>query len=321
METALSADFALIKAWKADRLGNLVFHKTAANFNVPMCKAARKSIVEVEEIVDVGHLDPNQIDVPSIYVHIFYQGEYFEKPIANLHLQQQDSCDHQSSKKLTVRDRIAKRAARELDIGSYVNLGVGIPLLVTGHISPDQHIIFHSENGIIGMGSYPANREQADPDLINAGKEPIMALPGAAIFASDESFAIIRGGHLQVTILGAMQVSQYGDLANWTIPGKLVMGMGGAMDLVSSHVSGTKVLVTTEHNTKSGEPKIVTQCDYPLTGPKCVDMIITEKAVFRVHPEHGLTLLELASGETVESIVRSTGAEFKVSPNLRTIPE
>ncbi|KPM11324.1 succinyl-CoA:3-ketoacid-coenzyme A transferase 1, mitochondrial-like protein [Sarcoptes scabiei] len=318
LEEALSAEFGLIKAWKADREGNLVFRKTTANLNIPMCKAADCSVVEVEEIVDVGEIDPEHIHVPSIYVNTFFKGEFYEKPVEKMVFKAEGS---DSPPKLdSVREKIAKRAVLELKNGMYVNLGIGIPVLVSNFLPSNMHITFHSENGIIGMGPYPL-KSQIDPDLINAAKEPVTAIPGTAYTSSDESFALIRGGHLDVTMLGAMQVSQHGDLANWMIPGKLVKGMGGAMDLVSSHVSGTKVVVTMEHNSKNGEPKIVSKCSLPLTGQKCIDTIITEKAVFKVDPNEGLTLIEIAEDQTLQTIKEVTGCDFEVSNDLKPIQQ
>ncbi|KAH7640379.1 succinyl-coa:3-ketoacid-coenzyme a transferase 1 [Dermatophagoides farinae] len=318
MEEALTADYALIKAWKADHEGNVVFRKTTANFNIPMCKAADHSIVEVEEIVDVGQLNPEHIHVPSIYVKTIFKGEHFEKPIEKMIFREEGSGG--TSKLDTVRERIARRAVLELQNGMYVNLGIGMPVLVANYLPENMKITFHSENGILGMGPYPLKSE-IDPDLINAAKEPVTSIPGTSYTSSDESFAIIRGGHLDVTMLGAMQVSQYGDLANWMIPGKLVKGMGGAMDLVSSHVSGTRVVVTMEHNSKNGESKIVSKCSLPLTGQNCVDTIITEKAVFRVHPEDGLTLIEIADDQTVQTVTDATAANFKIASDLKPMQQ
>jgi len=172
-----------------------------------------------------------------------------------------------------------------------------------------------SENGILGLGGYPSNDSEVDADLINAGKETVTVVPGASYFDSAESFAMIRGGHVHMSILGAMPVSKFGDLANYMIPGVLVKGMGGAMDLVSAN--GTKVVITMEHTAKGGKHKILNNCTLPLTGKQCVDMIITEKGVFTVDPEKGLTLTEIADGVTVQEIIESTGCEFQVASDLK----
>lgn len=317
LEEAIKGDFSFVKAYKADTSGNLMFRMSARNFNAAMCKASRTSIVEVEEIVETGQLDPDHIHVPGVYVKRLFKGSSYQKRIENMTTKENMMPKDLTNKKPAqlIREKIARRAALELRDGMHVNLGIGIPVLATNFLPPDVKVSFQSENGLMNMGPYPPESE-VDADLINAAKETVSILPGASFFSSDESFAIIRGGHLDVTILGGMQVSASGDLANWMVPGKLVKGFGGAADLAAASVSGTRVIVVMEHCSKDGKSKIVEKCDLPLTGSGCVDMIITEKGVFRFLPDRGLTLTELSEGVTLDDMEQATACQFSVDENL-----
>jgi 3-oxoacid CoA-transferase len=325
-ESWLKADFAIIKAWKGDAAGNLIFKGTAQNFSPMMAAAGKITIAEVEELVTTGSLDPAQIHTPGIYVQRIFQGKNYEKRIEQRTIAPAiESSKRPNEKEIAQeaktplpigqgldKNQIAKRIAREVKDGYYVNLGIGIPTLVANYIPEGINAVLQSENGLLGIGPFPTV-DKVDPDLINAGKQTVTVLDGSALFSSAESFAMIRGGHVDLTILGAMEVSENGDIANWKIPGKMVKGMGGAMDLVAS---AENIIVAMQHVNKAGESKLLKTCSLPITGLRCVKKIVTELAVLEIMPEGGFKLLERAPGISVEHIKNSTEGKLIIEGEI-----
>lgn len=313
-EEALHGDYALVRAWKGDAEGNLVFRKTSRNHNPAVATAGKITIAEVEELVPNGHIAPDDIHIPGIYVQRIVQGApcHLEKTI------ERPAFAGEAVQGLTPdRERIARRAAMELSDGDYVNLGIGMPTLVSNYVPDGVEITLQSENGMLGVGPFP-HRGQEDADLINAGKQPVTELAGTSYFSADTSFGMIRGGHCQVTVLGSMEVAANGDMANYLIPGKLVKGMGGAMDLVSSPA---RVIVMMEHRDRKGNSKVLPTCSLPLTGVGVVSTLVTECAVFDFKPDgSGMILKEIAPGMTLDELTEITAAPFEVSPDLKEMP-
>ncbi|OCF38032.1 3-oxoacid CoA-transferase [Kwoniella heveanensis BCC8398] len=329
-EPAIHGDVAILRAWKVDRAGNCVFRYTTRAFGPLVAKAAKLTIVEAENIVDIGEINPMDIDLPGIYVDRIVPATVDKQielkttrdesenvsPSSGDEARPSESESPKEAKAREARERIGKRASKELFDGAYVNLGVGIPVLAANYLPEGQKVWIQSENGILGMGPYPLE-DEVDADIINAGKETVTLVPGASVFDSSESFGMIRGGHVDISILGAMEVAANGDLANYMIPGKLIKGMGGAMDLVSNP-NETKIVVVTTHTDKHGKSKVLERCTLPLTGAGVVSRIITDLAVFDVDRSNGggLTLIETAEGVTVDEIKAKTEAKFKVAETL-----
>ena len=299
----LRADVAFVRAWQADEAGNLVYRRTEQNFNPLMATAADLVIAEVEEIVPLGQLAPDQIHTPGSFVDVLVQAHTTLEELGS-----SASIEGSGKKASDRRMRIAERTLAELQPGDVVNLGVGIPTLVADLITPEHGLILHTENGMMGVGPAP-ERGGAMEYPVNAGKQPVTALPGASYFDSAASFAMIRGGHIDVSIMGGLQVDAQGNLANWAIPGRPLLGVGGAMDLASG---ARRLIVTMTHTSRSGKPKIVPETTLPNTAIGAVDMVITELAVFRF-VEGRLTLTELLGDATLEEVRAGTSAEFVVA--------
>ena len=298
---ALRANVAFIRAWMADTAGNLVYRMTEQNFNRAMATAADLVIAEVETIVPVGQLDPNQIHTPGLYVDYLVQAHTTLEDLGS-----SASVESSAKKVDDVRMNIARRALAELKQGDVVNLGIGIPTLVADLITPKDGIIMHTENGMLGVGPSP-EQGGALEFPVNAGKIPVTALPGSSYFDSADSFAMIRGGHVDVAIMGGLQVDEHANLANWAVPGKPLLGVGGAMDLASG---AKRLIITMTHADNQGRPKIVPECTLPLTAIGAVDLVITDLAVFGFIAGR-LALLELMPGATLEEVRAKTGAGFR----------
>jgi len=299
----LRANVAFIRAWKADTSGNLMYRMTEQNFNKAMATAADLVIVEAEEIVPVGFILPEQIHTQGCYVDFLVEAKLTLEDLgtsASLVSSKKDDGD---------RTTIAQRAFGELKKGDVVNLGIGIPTLVADFIKPSDGIILHSENGMLGIGPSPEDGGGAMEYPVNAGKIPVTALPGSSYFDSADSFAMIRGGHIDVAIMGGLQVDSHRNLANWAVPGKPLLGVGGAMDLAAG---AKKLIILMTHTNPDGSSKIVQSCNLPLTAKNVVDKIITELGVFHFIDDK-LTLVEIMPGHTLDEIKLKTDAEFIIS--------
>ena len=316
LETALRADFAFIRAYKADTHGNLVYRRTARNFNPPFATAADVTIAEVDEVVEPGTLDPEAIATPGIFVHRLVRRETPLRKETVLDLMRRlgrnvmVTADASGDRRGLSPELMALRAARLLAPGQYVNLGIGLPTLVSDFIS-DQ-IVLHAENGVLGYGPLaPAGAE--DLDLYNASSQLVTMLPGASFFHSADAFVMARGGHVGTVVLGGFQVAENGDLANWKTPGMGAGAVGGAMDLAAG---ARTLIVVMFHTTKNGEPKLVRACTYPLTARRCVSWVVTNLALIQVDQE-GFLLKELAPGVTLDEVLAATTAPLRVAADVK----
>jgi 3-oxoacid CoA-transferase len=302
---AIKGDVSLIRAWKADTAGNLQYRMTESNFNPAAAMASKLVIAEVEEIVPVGVLDPNLIHTQGCFVDYLVQATLEIGDLGS------SASIKSSSKKVSdIRMNMAKAALAELNRGDLVNLGIGIPTLVADLISKQDGIILHSENGMLGVGPEPLEGGAMDYP-VNAGKIPVTALEGSSYFDSATSFGMIRGGHVDVAIMGGLQVDEKGNLANWAVPGKPLLGVGGAMDLATG---AHRLIVTMLHTDKAGNSKVLPECTLPLTATGVVDVLITDRAVFHFR-EGEMQLTQLLSGFTLQEVEQTTGARFTVALN------
>lgn len=298
----IRGNVAFVRAWKADTAGNLQYRMTEQNFNRAMATAADLVIAEVEEIVELGELDPNQIHTPGCYVNYLVESKLTLEDLGS-------SASVSSSRKVSdSRMHMAERALKELSKGDVVNLGIGIPTLVADLIQPEDDINLHTENGMLGVGPVPKDGGGALDYPVNAGKIPVTALEGSSYFDSAESFGMIRGKHVDIAIMGGLQVDTGANLANWAVPGKPLLGVGGAMDLASG---AKRLIITMTHTNKDGSSKVVEKCSLPLTALGTVNMVITDLAVFEFI-DGKLTLTEVMPGSTLEEVQAKTDASFDI---------
>lgn len=303
---ALRGNVAFIRAWRADAAGNLVYRMTEQTFTRVMATAADIVIAEVEHIAGIGEIEPEHIHTPGCFVDYLVQASMTAEDLGS------SASVKDSSKRVDeARMNMARRALRELNAGDVVTLGVGTPTLVADLIAPEDGVIMHTENGMLGVGPEPKEGGALDYP-VNAGKIPVTALPGSSYFDSADSFAMIRGGHIDVAIMGGLQVDERGNLANWAVPDRPLLGVGGAMDLATG---AKKLIGTMTHTNRDGSSKIVPRCNLPLTAEKAVDLVITDLAVFNYETER-LTLKELMPGATLERIRSETDADFEVALDL-----
>jgi len=302
-QPALKADVALVRAWQADTAGNLVYRMTENNFNQAAATAAKLVIAEAEHIVPIGRLDPDQIHTPACFVDYLVQAHTTLDDLGS------SASIATSNKRVDdARMNMARAALDELQRGDIVNLGIGIPTLVADLIQPEHGIIIHTENGMLGVGPEPESGGAMEYP-VNAGKIPVTALPGSSYFDSADSFGMIRGGHVDVAIMGGLQVDQQANLANWAVPGKPLLGVGGAMDLATG---AKRLIVTMMHTSRDGKPKLVSECTLPLTATETVDVLITDLAKFRfVNGE--IRLVELLSDASLEDVKNSTDADYVIT--------